>query len=158
MKKWLAILLLVQVLYSCSSERKESQSEKEDIKREQNLIGTWTNVSLLVTMKRLEKQDSVLRANEGEWEQVLKIKPIETTFHADSTFESEYYTLDGQKMNTTYGQWWIQNDSLVMLTESGKTFYDFEYNGDRVRFRSTLDWDGDGIADDEYDGVQIRMD
>ncbi|RJE71573.1 hypothetical protein [Reichenbachiella sp. MSK19-1] len=151
-------LFICLILFTACTTDKKEQSQSSDLKIEQNLIGTWTNVSLLVTMKRLEKQDSVLRANEGEWEQVLKIKPIETTFHADSTFESEYYTLDGQKMNTTYGQWWIQNDSLVMLTESGKTFYDFEYNGDRVRFRSTLDWDGDGIADDEYDGVQIRMD
>ncbi|PIB36998.1 hypothetical protein BFP72_17110 [Reichenbachiella sp. 5M10] len=157
MKNLSPILFVLMALTACTTDQKE-KTQATDRKAEQDLVGKWTNLSLLVTMKRLEESDSVLQAKEGEWERVLKIKPIETTFLKDSTFASEYYTLEGQKMNTTYGKWWVEKDSLVMLTESGETRYDFELTGNRVRFRATLDWDGDGLADDYYDGVQVRMD
>ncbi|UXP33417.1 hypothetical protein N6H18_05555 [Reichenbachiella agarivorans] len=157
MKK-LSILLLAIVLFAaCSTDKKES-TESTDLKKEEQIEGKWMNLSLLVTMKRLNNKDSVLLANEGEWEKILKIKPIETTFNADSTFASQYYTVDGQNFNTVYGKWWIENDSLVMLSEEGTTKYKYEIRGNRVRFKATLDWDGDGIANDEYDGVQVRMD
>lgn len=47
-------------------------------------------------MKRLEKEDSILQAKEGEWEQVLKIKPIQTEFFDDDTFTSKYTNLNGE--------------------------------------------------------------
>lgn len=152
MKKSLIILLCILAV-ACTSTKKESESVNE----KSDLIGTWANISLLVTMKRLEKNDSLLHAKEGEWESTLEIKPIETTFNSDSTFSSEYFSLDGQNFHTALGKWWIENDSLAMLTEDGLTKYYFEIKDDRVRFRATLDWDGDGEVDDEYDGVQVKI-
>lgn len=150
------MIIIATVLAACSSSKKEAEVENDE-KIEQSLIGTWANVSLLVTMKRLEKNDSLLHAKEGEWESTLMIKPIETTFNPDSTFRSDYFTLDGQNFNSTLGKWWVENDSLVMVTEDGLTRYYFEVKEDRVRFRATLDWDGDGEVDDEYDGVQVKI-
>ncbi len=123
-----------------------------------DITGTWTNVSLLVTMKRFEQQDSILKAEEGEWEEVLKIKPIITTFNADSTYSSQYFTLEGQNFYTDLGNWWIRNDSLVMLNEQGESTYHFEIKNNRVRFKAYLDWDQDGERDDHYDAVQIKLD
>ncbi|MCV9388318.1 hypothetical protein [Reichenbachiella ulvae] len=157
MKRLIPMALFCLMLGACTNEKKEQNQAQTNLK-ENPLIGTWANVTLLVTMKRMKKNDSLLQANEGEWEEVLKIKPIETTFNSDSTFASQYFTLDGQNFNTTLGKWWIENDSLVMESENGITKYDYRIQGNRVRFRATLDWDGDGEVDDSYDGVQVRID
>mgnify|MGYP001044086021 CR=1 FL=1 len=85
MKNILLLLTAILAYSSCSTPRSDIS--------ERRLIGTWANVSLLVTMKQLEMQDSVLEAKEGEWEKVLKMKPILTEFRADGTFTSEYTDL-----------------------------------------------------------------
>ncbi|MGL1884899.1 MAG: copper resistance protein NlpE [Reichenbachiella sp.] len=154
MKNVNTILFLSVFIFSCSADKSEKNNATS--MQANSIVGKWTNVSLLVTMKRLEKEDSLLEAKEGEWEKVLKIKPIVTSFNEDSTFASEYYSIDGQLFNTFYGKWWIRNDSLIMLGEEGETSYYFEISNDRVRFQSKLDWDSDGTID-HYDAIQVKI-
>ena len=119
--------------------------------------GTWTNVNLAVTIKN-EARDSLVVVNEGEWEKVLGIKPILTTFSSDSSFISKYYSLDNNLMFTSSGKWWVEKDTLVMISESAKNKYAFELDENGVRFSGMLDWDQDGLMDDYYEGVQIKLD
>ncbi|UXX80420.1 hypothetical protein N7E81_04815 [Reichenbachiella carrageenanivorans] len=144
------IALLVFGLVSCSA-------KKDGSLRESELIGKWTNVSLLVTMKRLEKQDSVLQAKEGEWEKVLKMKPILSEFHEDHTFTAQYSNLQEEIIKEQVGKWLVRNDSLVIVIDGAETVYQFDVKNDRVTYKAKMDWDGDGHANDFYDAVQVKV-
>jgi hypothetical protein len=108
-------------------------------------------------MKQLEMQDSVLEAKEGEWEKVLKMKPILTEFRADGTFTSEYTDLNEKLIKKDIGKWVIRNDSLVVISDGKESVYHFVIANDRVHFKAKLDWDGDGENDDVYDAIQVRV-
>lgn len=139
--------LTLLIVCACTSE-KEAPAENQ-------LIGTWQNVTLDVFMS-IDGIDSALIIKEGEWENVLGIQPIKTKYNSDSTFMSKYYTLDGQLFHTSVGQWWIRNDSLVMVSEAGEDTYAFETSNDKAEFRSKMDWNQDGTLD-KYQGTQIRV-
>jgi len=122
-----------------------------------SLIGTWKNTSLTVTMKLDNGQDSVLQVPEGKWEQVLKMKPIMTTFEEDGRFKSEYYGLYGNHLGTEAGTWVMRCDSLILNSSGYDNAYHVSYEGDKSRFVSLLDFDKDGKKDDLYEGWQIRV-
>ena len=147
MKKITLILLLLSA-FACSKKPKEL--------RRSQIVGKWTNLTLMVTMNRYDQEDSVLRAHEKNWEEVLKIKPIISSFNEDGSFSSEYYNLQGELAQTTTGTWDVRNDSLIIWTAANETAYHFTINGDRVRFKATMDWDEDGLPD-TYDAVQVRL-
>lgn len=144
------MLILMIAAVSCNSPKKRTL-------RESQLIGQWTNLSLLVTMQRLEKQDSILEAKEGEWEKVLKMKPILSEFYEDGTFTAKYSNLQEEIIKIDSGQWHVRNDSLVIITDGRETAYHFTIINDRIVYKSKLDWDGDGKSNDVYDAVQIRV-
>lgn len=123
------------------------------------LIGTWKNTALSVKMNTFENQDSInwLIARRGQWEEVLKIKPIETTYFSDGTFESVYYGLDHQNLGTEKGNWDLDGDTLTLSSPQYSNSYKLELNNNELRFVSWLDWDQDGQKDDLYDGWQIKI-
>lgn len=149
MKK-LTLLAFVATILSCTQGNNKVTKDQ--------LIGQWTNVTLDVTIDRSpELPDSNVVAREGEWENVLNIKPILTTLSEDGTFKSEYFTLENQPLFTSQGQWFLRNDSLIMTNEQGESAYACAINQDRATFTAKLDWDQDGVADDLYSGTQIRV-
>lgn len=148
--KLFSLLLIGSILFACSP-------KKEDPLRESELIGKWTNLSLLVTMKRLEKEDSIMHAREGEWEKVLNIKPILSEFKDDGTFTAQYSNLNEEIIKEDEGKWFIRNDSLVIDIDDNETTYHFTVNNDRVMYKAKLDWDGEGHKNDYYDGVQVKV-
>jgi len=131
----------------CSPKKKKLTADQ--------IAGTWTNVSLDITMKTANG-DSLLVADEGQWEEILNIKPIVTTYIPGGIFKSEYYTLEDQLFHTAYGKWEIRNDSLVLTTENEELAYFCEIDNEKAAFRALMDWDQDGQRDDIYAGVQIR--
>lgn len=148
--KQLQFILIGLILISCSPKKENSLQESE-------LIGKWTNLSLLVTMKRLEKEDSILHASEGEWEDVLEIKPIISEFKEDGTFKAQYSNLNEEIIKEDQGTWFIRNDSLIIEIDGKHTAYHFTIKNDRVFYKAILDWDGEGQNNDFYDGVQIKI-
>lgn len=126
-------------------------------KPKQNVIGIWENTSLNVTMKLDNGTDSTMRVPEGSWEEVLKIKPIITTYNANGTFKSEYFSLDNKPMGTEEGTWRMRNDSLVLNSLGYDNAYKVIFDGDKAQFVSLLDWDQDGKVDDLYSGWQKRV-
>lgn len=99
-----------------------------------------------------------LIASEGEWEKVLKIKPIETTYFEDGTFKSEYRSLENEPMGTEEGKWLLMGDSLRLFSSHYNYNYKLYLANDRIRFVALVDWDNDGKKDDLYDGWQVRVD
>ena len=131
---------------SCQS---ENFSEK--------LIGTWENTSLRIDIKLPDGRDSLMVVPEGDWEKVLGIKPIVSTFSADGTFKSEYFSLEGQPIGTESGDWEVRKDSLYLIYAGSDNAYKMSFDGDRVRFIGMIDWGQGGKADDLYDGWQKRV-
>lgn len=133
-----------------------SCSKKPNELRKNEIVGRWTNLTLAVTMNRYEQEDSILRANEENWEQVLRMKPIVSIFNKDGTFAAEYSDLKGQLAKTVTGTWDVRNDSLIVWRKGKKErAYHFTINNNRVTFRANLDWDEDGLPD-KYDAVLVK--
>ncbi len=74
-------------------------------KKKQNVIGVWENTSLKVTMKLEDGTDSITNIPEGSWKEVLKIKPIITTYRPNGTFKSVYFSLKGESFGVEEGTW-----------------------------------------------------
>ncbi|MEO9965315.1 MAG: hypothetical protein ABJF11_05985 [Reichenbachiella sp.] len=146
----LVLMLMTCGLLSCSSHQIDQKL----------LLGTWKNTELRVKMNSFKNEDSIkwLIAKAGEWEKVLKMKPIETTYFPDGTFESKYNGLDGQLLGTEKGQWQLTNDSLILRSANYNNSYKIYYIDHQLRFVSLLDWDEDGKKDDLYDGWQVKID
>jgi len=128
-----------------------------------SLIGTWVNESLEVDITSFKGEvgkDSILSIKVNEWESKLKIQPIHTTYSEDGSWESNYFNINGEQVFKTQGKWWSRSDTLFMHQQSPKdelNYYFFTVNGNRANFTTTIDWDSDGEADDEYNGWQKRM-
>lgn len=124
------------------------------------ILGSWENTALKVKMNTYQSTDTVrwLVAPEGKWEEVLKIKPIKTTYFEDGTFRSEYKNLDDQPIGTEEGKWLLSGDSLRLFSPQYNYSYKLYLANDRIRFVALVDWDNDGEADDLYDGWQVRVD
>lgn len=167
--RYLKAILLLSILFSCSTRTADSNdsSDKnqdvtsdakiEDLKRA--LTGEWRNVSMKINITSLNNtsRDSVTDVPEGQWETILKIKPIRTNFKEDGTFRSEYRNLADSIVFVSEGTWLVTGDSLSM-TESGNTssYFLLVSNG-RAEFTGYIDWDQDGEADDLYFGIQEKF-
>lgn len=146
MKQLLIIALASGLLCSCQS----NMGDK--------LIGTWENTTLNVQTNTAQGQDTTINLviENGQWEEVLGIKPIITTYLKDGSFKSEYFGPDGKPVGTEEGTWRIRNDSLVLKSGGYDNVYKVIFEGEQARFISYLDWDQDGKTDDLYDGWQKR--
>ncbi len=146
LKRLAPLIFFLFILVSCAKNEAE-----------QLIVGQWYNESMMVELDaKSGKIDSVFNVPVGEWESILEIKPIETTYDSDGGYASEYFGLTGEKMQTSEGQWSLAGDSLY-LTEGGKTTgYHFRWLEGKAIFRGYLDWDNDGLADDLYTGIQIK--
>jgi hypothetical protein len=90
----------------------------------------------------------------------LGIKPIHTNFLANGTYHSEYYNLKDSIIKKAAGNWIIKGDSITMAQQTpSKTLYTYHVsisNGYET-FHGIIDFDGEGIANDEYYGIQKKF-
>lgn len=125
--------------------------------KQEYLLGEWYNESVRVDIDALDGEaDSVFTVPAGQWEDILQIKPIHTTYKSDGTYESLYTDLDGSFLQKNSGQWEMIGDSLYLTQEGQTTGYYFEWQEGKGLFEGFLDWDTDGNTDDFYSGVQIK--
>lgn len=153
MYRYIKYSLFLSLLLACSTDKNEKVDETSEIEisKKSKLIGTWRNLSIIVRMP-----DSTLNVAEGKWEQVLGIKPIITSFNEDSSYVSEYRTIEDSVFMTRAGAWSVKGDSLVMSDGQSANKYHFEVFEDTVIFTGFLDWDQDGMNNDHYAGKQVR--
>jgi len=156
MNKIIPLLLFLIVLSSCESNKIGDVKESEEVLGiSEQLIGKWHNLAIKVVIQA-EHGDSIALVPYEKWEEILKIKPIVTSFNDDSTFVSEYISLDGEVMMTATGTWFVKGDSLVMTERGRDNVYFTTLKYDTISFTGFIDWDEDGEADDLYTGTQIR--
>ncbi len=150
MKLTYLVLCLVVLMSSCST-----QPDNYEL-----LEGEWRNVSLQLIQHSMANGsvDSTLIIKNGEWDSILQMKPIRTTFISNGTYVSRYYNLSDSLIFEAEGNWHFIGDSLHLVSEEGSNSYLFEMLDDRqARFVSKLDWDNDGLSDDLYDGIQRKQ-
>jgi hypothetical protein len=167
------ILLLNIILFtafSCASGQKEKQAvvivEADSLveenylsQLEQDLIGVWVNESMRVWVRSYNHSDTsfIVDINEENWDLKMTIKPITTTINADGTYSSEFRNSFDSLIYIPEGTWLLDGDSLIMEDRQDTYKYQVFVDGNRAEFRSIVDWDGDGVVDDEYFGVQRKI-
>jgi len=164
-------ILVSMFFYSCVSGQKESVTETSEqafsnineefnyvSQLEQEIIGEWTNVSMRVWVKTYNNSDTsfIVDINEENWDLKMNIKPIVTTINADGTYISEFRNSFDSLIYKPEGTWWIDGDTLFMQDHQEMYKYQIFIDGDQAEFKSLVDWDRDGKADDEYFGVQRK--
>lgn len=144
---WLVFVIL---LSACQQQQKDKSSQ---------LIGKWKNLSIDVKMNSYKglAEDSLLQVKPDQWEKILKIKPIITVFNPDGSFTSDYVNPNDSLVFQSTGKWIISGDSLTMIEYEVPNSYLLEFEGDKAKFSAVLDWDEDGVKDDEYNGVQQKI-
>lgn len=168
------LLLLMSFIFyfSCVSGQKETRQEimTEETEAgemtmdyltelEQAIVGEWANVSMRVWVKTYDKSDTsfIVDINEDNWDMKMTVKPIITTIYEDGTYISEFRNSFDSLIYQPKGRWMIDGDTLIMEDHQAVYRYHVFVDGDRAEFKTILDWDGDGQADDEYFGIQRRM-
>jgi hypothetical protein len=126
------------------------------------LIGEWRNVSIHVTINTANNSDSsaVFAADESNWEEKLRMKPIRTFYKEDGSYISEYRNLSDSLFHTASGTWSVRGDSLILnqTQPSAETYRSQVMIKDALaEFTIRLDWDQDGNEDDLYFGVQRKQ-
>jgi len=150
----LFVLGILVVLFGCNTTQMPQQND---------LIGSWQNTLLDVQIKSFrgeEGKDSTVRVNKKNWQEKLKMKPIQTIYSVDNTWESNYFSLEDKLISSVSGKWWIKGDTLWMHTLNPKdelNFYVCSIQENKATFKTTVDWDSDGIADDLYYGEQEKV-
>lgn len=126
------------------------------------LVGEWRNVSINVTINTVNNSDSsaVFAADESNWEQKLRMKPIRTFYKEDGAYISEYRDLNDSLFHKASGTWSVRGDSLILnqTQPNAKTYLSQVFIKDNLaEFTIRLDWDQDGKKDDMDFGVQRKQ-
>lgn len=169
--KFTSLISIIVFFYSCVSGQKDSKTEKDSdeipeiqeqfdyvSQLEQDIIGEWTNVSMRVWVRTYNNSDTsfIVDITEENWEMKMNVKPIVTTIYDDGTYISEFRNSFDSLIYKPEGTWLIDGDTLIMEDHQDIYKYQIFIDGDRAEFNSHVDWDKDGMADDEYFGVQRK--
>jgi len=124
------------------------------------LIGEWRNVYVKVIIHNKTKPAATMEADSSNWEARLKIKPIRTHFIEDGTYYSDYRNLKDSTVRRPTGTWSLKGDSLTMtqLTPDKSVLtLQLKINKDHATFHGFIDFDGEGVSNDEYFGKQKKF-
>jgi hypothetical protein len=155
------IFISAIMLMSCNSGNKEMLITEETLTGD-DLVGEWRNTSLKVMMNTFNGfKDStrMLEANLNNWEEKVRIKPIQTFFEKDGTYRSDHFALNDSLLFSAAGTWTLSNDTLIMRqTSPNVATYRLKTKivNDEATFSGIIDFDDDGEEDDEYFGTQKK--
>jgi hypothetical protein len=153
----LTLLLLVWACQPTTSPKQPSNTSEKSL--EETLPGTWETIAVRVDINSADGEpDSnyIFQVSEETWERDLGIKPIRTYYELDNKFRSEYRAAGNDSLvNSNKGLWNVIGDTLMLIEPTVTYIYHVTLKPNGTgEFRSMLDWDGDGVPDDEYVGLQ----
>jgi len=152
------VLISVVSLAAFTSASKTTQLYNNSLAKQ--LIGEWRNVYVKITLHHKTDPVFVMEADSSNWEEKLQIKPIRTHFMEDGTYYSEYRNVKDTLVKKPSGTWKLKRDSLFMTQQiPDKSIYKFHLKiiKDRATFTGVIDFDGEGIDNDEYFGIQKKF-
>lgn len=150
-------LLVFLVACQPNSDKQDAASAKRSVK--EAMPGVWETISIRVEINSAfgnPDSTTVFEVEEELWEQKLGVKPIRTYYELDHKYRSEYRAAGNDTLvNMNKGLWNVVGDTLMLIEPTVSYTYHVKLleNG-TGEFRSLLDWDSDGEADDLYIGLQ----
>ncbi|MFN7118355.1 MAG: hypothetical protein ACK4TA_16265 [Saprospiraceae bacterium] len=151
-------LLLVLIIAACNSQNNTTNANNPtaNIDLKAVLPGTWETLAFRVNINTFQNTDStfVMEVQPGEWETKMQTRPILTEYRSDNRYTSTYRNLSDSLLRTERGIWNVFGDTLMLVSPEATYQYEVIQKEGNLQFRSVLDWDGDGIEDDEYIGTQ----
>jgi len=145
--------LLLFIFFACQDDT--PQQTRDELPLEEALIGVWEAVSFEVLVNSVQNSDSsyVFEITEQDWQNRLKVLPVQRYFYKDKKFIEQFRGLDGVPYDTLRGMWNTFGDTLMMVEPNATYNYEVDIEKGMSTYYGLLDWDGDGNADDEYTGV-----
>ena len=141
------------VFMSASKNRQGSLSSQ--------LIGEWRNVYVKIIIHNKTKAGATtVEADSTNWEARLGIKPIRTQFMEDGTYYSEYRNKKDSLVRRPSGTWSITGDSLTMTQlkpDKSLLKVHVKIDNNHATFSGLIDFDGEGVWNDEYFGIQRKF-
>lgn len=157
----LTILCLLLTLTACESTTENQTSQTtENSELKTKLPGTWESVSLDVVINSVDGKDSSSRftVEEANWMDRLGMPPVKTKFYAEGNkYVREFRNLRGELTDTLRGRWNVFGDTLMLIEPSATYQYLTNFVDGKLQLRSTVDWDGDGAADDDYLATERKV-
>lgn len=160
--KILGIGWFLCVLFACQSNTDPTASSSKSLATDlkTHLPGAWESVSFKVTIHSANHADStiVFEVKEENWQQKLGSKPIQTSFYKDNKYKRLFRNEGTIANDTLRGIWNTFGDTLMLIEPTTTYQYQVQIlpNG-LAEFRTMMDWDGDGLTDDEYIGLERKV-
>jgi hypothetical protein len=153
------LTFLVFALFACSRApvvppaQEESAASGTALKN--SLVGMWQMNSLVIGFDTIHNTQTscVLQIGADEWNEKLKLQPIQTLFSPNKTYISAYCTDEGKIIRFTTGKWEVEKNQLKIhqLFPSDKQMnYRIDVSDGCAQLRSKMDFDEDGKSDDLF--------
>ena len=159
----LLIILLVAGLAAKNENATAQPATKDQQGKDQltkALIGEWFNRYVRIDIVGPAGEKKTMEADSTNWEQRLGIKPIHTFFQQDGSYYSEYRDLKDSLVRKTAGQWAVTaGDTLIMWEkqpEQETLKLKLKIEDRTATFSGLIDFDGQGVANDAYYGIQEK--
>lgn len=157
----ICFLVLFIAFSACNNtadiDKNQANTEQTDLKS--ILLGTWQTTQINVAVNSADGLDSFRSEylTQAIWEKDFNMQPPIFIFQPDQKYKTIHKNLAGQILNEARGIWNTFGDTL-MLIEADVTYqYIVKSGKGKAAFRTFLDWDGDGEADDEYQSIQRQI-
>ncbi|HEY0244134.1 MAG TPA: hypothetical protein VGC01_01110 [Mucilaginibacter sp.] len=138
-----------------------SKADKPSGNLAEQLIGEWRNVYLKIIIHNKSKPQEIVQADSTNWETRLGIKPIRTYFLENGTYYSEYRNLKDSVVRKASGTWSLKKGDSIIMTQLSpdKSVLKLKMQiiNDHATFTGLIDFDGEGIDNDEYFGIHKKF-
>lgn len=153
---YLLLFLLATWGFSCQTDSGTSNTRPDLL---EVIPGTWEAISFSVNVNSVGDTDSsyVFNIGEKDWKPKLGIRPLRHIFKADQNYVRESRSIENEVMDLARGKWFINGDSIRLVTPEATYEYEVTIEGSVSTFHCFMDWDGDGEEDDEYTGIQRKI-
>ena len=153
----LSILALLIAITACSSDKQTETEAATDLKTV--LLGTWQTTQINVAINSADGLDTFRSEylTQEIWEKDFNMQPPIFYFQPDQQFRTIHKNLAGQIVNESHGIWNAFGDTLMLIEPEVTYQYIVKSGEGKAAFRTFLDWDGDGEADDEYQSLQRQI-
>ena len=156
---WLSLCLL-GLFSACQADNSaadEDTTETMDLTSE--LPGTWQTIQINVALNTADGLDTFRTESltEDLWRSTFQMEPPIYYFEPDNKYRRVHRNLNGDVIDEGRGMWTVFGDTLNLTEPDASYQYIVRAGQGRATFRTFLDWDEDGEADDEYQALQRKI-
>jgi hypothetical protein len=157
--KYTFLLLGILFLSARQPEANTTESTAAAVDLKEALKGTWQTFQINVAINSADGRDTfrTVSYTQEVWEKGFNMEPPVYYFQPDQKYRLVHRSLEGNIVDQTRGIWNTFGDTLVLIEPERTTQYLVRLANGKATFRNFQDWDEDGEADDEYQGLQRQI-